>query len=597
MLRIRHTASRLVIAVVAVVAVTVLSPAPGARAADRRDADIVSALRPGLWLEVRGRLQSDGVFVAERIEAQRPRITSRLWGVASRGAAPGSLVVLGRTLDVGPDTEWRGTVPAQAPGQRLRVKGHRGPGERFVATRVERRDPGVERISGRIDRRERRADGGVALWILGFEIDVPPDVKQRQEEPVAELGRSPVRPLVTDRRQLSDLDDYFGPGLVLSPRFHLGVQQDLNFTSRRDYQLDGDEADADDEDLDDASLALRARLAWTPSPRVSALVDARTRWRHRDSDETGAESDTRTTLNEAHLFVRDAFFGTDVAVGRQDFDEPREWLFDQNLDALRLRRRLGLYDLDLSLSTTLDGGSRRDRDATNTIVYLSRPLYRRELAAYVIDRDFGSRRDERQTHWGVRYLGRIAGPFDGWLELARLGGHRDERPIDAWGGDLGIRYRGRRPARWTVVAGLARGSGDTGGGDDGRFRQTGLQDNNGVLGGVTAVRYYGELMNPELSNLEIATLGLGRRVGRRASLELVAHRYRQEVASRRLTNTDLERRPDGVSRDLGWELDLVGGWRYSHWQVELVGAYFDHGEAFPDGDDATLVKLQIRYRY
>ena len=49
--------------------------------------------------------------------------------------------------------------------------------------------------------------------------------------------------------------------------------------------------------------------------------------------------------------------------------------------------------------------------------------------------------------------------------------------------------------------GWAWGSGDQEpqSGNNGTFRQTGFQDNNDKWSGVTSFRYYGELVDPELS--------------------------------------------------------------------------------------------------
>jgi hypothetical protein len=79
---------------------------------------------------------------------------------------------------------------------------------------------------------------------------------------------------------------------------------------------------------------------------------------------------------------------------------------------------------------------------------------------------------------------------------------------------------------------------------------------------------------------------------------LLGHTYTQVVPSTRLTNTNLERRPDGQSSSLGWEVDLVVGVRqFAKWDIELTAAYFHLGPAFESDGNATLGRLQIRYRY
>ena len=168
-----------------------------------------------------------------------------------------------------------------------------------------------------------------------------------------------------------------------------------------------------------------------------------------------------------------------------------------------------------------------------------------------------------------------------------------------WGFDLGTTWTPGALDPFALTLGYALGSGDTSPeGTDQTFRQTGFQDNNGKFDGVTSFRYYGELMDPELANLAISTVGLGIRLALRTSLDLVYHQYRQDEPFPRLINAELDRRPDGIHRDLGWEIDLILGSRnWTSWDFEVVAAYFAPGDAFPDAESATLGKLQARYRF
>ena len=310
------------------------------------------------------------------------------------------------------------------------------------------------------------------------------------------------------------------------------------------------------------------------------------------------ETSNQVSVGEAYVLFRDVSFGFDIQLGRQDFDDYREWLYDQNLDGLRLFRDVGPLHLEMSVSTTLSEGSQRDEDALNTIFYLSNRNRRRHMAAYLVHRDFGGTRDEALSHLGFRAIGRWSDQIRGWVELAALTGNRGPRDVAAWGGDLGLSWTSTSPSRLTLSVGMAHGSGDDGGTRDGRFRQTGLQDNNARLGGVTAIRYYGELMAPELSNMTISTVGIGRRFMKASSIEVVLHTYRQDVASTSLTRSSIDQDPDGVSKNLGTELDLVVGIRrFERWDFEIVGARFEPGSAFPNGEPATLARAQVRYRY
>ncbi|MFQ5350094.1 MAG: DUF5666 domain-containing protein, partial [Thermoanaerobaculia bacterium] len=151
----------------------------GAAGGDPRDVQLLEKLRIGHWIEVRGSLTGEGVFAARRIELTGPRQVSALWGPAERGGLPGSLVVLGRPIDVESDTDWRGGSAGSCIGQRVRVLGVPGRRGRISARRVEVRDPGFARVGGRIESLERLPDGGVGLEVLGIAVQVPADVKQR----------------------------------------------------------------------------------------------------------------------------------------------------------------------------------------------------------------------------------------------------------------------------------------------------------------------------------------------------------------------------------------------------------------------------------
>jgi alginate production protein len=133
---------------------------------------------------------------------------------------------------------------------------------------------------------------------------------------------------------------------------------------------------------------------------------------------------------------------------------------------------------------------------------------------------------------------------------------------------------------------------------DNSFRQTGLQDNNAKFGGVTSFKYYGELTDPELSNLEIITAGIGFRYEYQISVDLVVHYYEQNQLSQQFVGAEIRKRPNGLDAELGWEADVVFGWRpHISWDLEVIAAYFEPGEAFGAADSAMLGKLQLRYRF
>ena len=163
----------------------------------------------------------------------------------------------------------------------------------------------------------------------------------------------------------------------------------------------------------------------------------------------------------------------------------------------------------------------------------------------------------------------------------------------AW--DLGALWRLPGNARPTFSLGLASGSGGVdSNSQDRNFRQTGLQENKGRIAGVKRIRYYGELLDPELSNLRIATLGFGLRGLSNSSAELLLHDYRQPVASTRLAGSRLSQAPVGLNRGIGREIDLLFALReWRHVELTLLLARFRPGAAFAADrrDPANMIEI------
>jgi hypothetical protein len=163
--------------------------------------------------------------------------------------------------------------------------------------------------------------------------------------------------------------------------------------------------------------------------------------------------------------------------------------------------------------------------------------------------------------------------------------------------DLGATWTFGELWRPTLTLGWAAGSGSAPGAAVNRnYRQTGLQENKVRLSGMKRLQRYGELFDPELSNLRVATASFGLRVRPDASIELAAHHYRQRVAAPIVADMRLSQSPAGISPRLGRKVDLLFAWRPSS-QVELtlLLARFLPGDAFAANrrDPATSIELGL----
>lgn len=552
----------------------------------------LSAIREGHWLEVRGDYAGDGRFAAQRVDIIPSQRYEVIIGTVSERGKEESFKLLDRSVEVVDKTDFDKLDPDKIVGQRVKVEAYYLGGNRLEAREVSPRGEGRERIVGRADRVRTVADG-LQVSIMNFTVVIPGELMVGHENPLESYALSEARtqPMSGESR---NEDDQFGQGMRITENLLFAGLLEGRWTGENNFDLNDRRA----RDRQDTEGSARARLIYRPTDSFIGVAELRYQGQDRSDDEDGDFYEDETGLGETFAYLIDPFkWNLDVQLGRIDFDDEREWLYDQNLDGLRLFHFNRFFVTEFSVTTTLSNGSPRDQEALNTMVYVSNGDEDRHLAAYLIHRDFDLPLPEQRTHVGIRAYGEWLPNSEGWLEVARMTGDVGALDAAGWGFDAGNTFLFRSGFNFTLA--YAWGEGDDSASprvED--FRQTGFQDNNAKFGGVTSFRYYGELSDPELANLGITTLGVGYLFPARISLDLVGHRYRQDRLSRRWSTSEIDRRPNGVDRDLGWEVDLIFGWRtHPSWDLELIGAWFRPGEAFVDGDDAFLGKVQLRYRF
>lgn len=563
-----------------------------------------TAARPGHWVELRGTLApaQDGApprFSVESARLLAPQKYEELIGTLSAGA-DGGLALLGLPIATDERTEFGDLPRSGLAGRRVKVTG-RFRGDHFEARELDARGAGRERIVARIDALEAR--GAELRWeLLHVDASVPAALELELEQPLERIARDEPRP--RNLARATDDDDDLGAGHALGAGWRLAAQLGLESTWREDHDLDA----ARERDRQDQDASARVRLdyqGWrAPTGEgLRAVVEGRWSGRFRSEEGSSDEWHGRVELGETYVDW-ERMFGSRISLraGRQDFDDPREWIYDQNLDALRLRYEGTDLRVELSASTSLaldDSTSPRDEDTVNWIGYLSNADPKRHLALWCVDRRDQSDAEDSPIWFGARALGEWLPRNESWCELSIRRGYRDLTDLRGYAFDLGTTWSPRALRPLSLTAAYAFGSGDSDplDGADDAFTQTGFNDNTDKFDGVTSFSYYGELVDPELSNLAIATLGAGLALPERQSLDLVWHGYRQDVATALDSFGRIRASTNGASPDLGWELDLVYGCRaWRHADMEFVAGWFDPGAAFDDQDPAWLLRAQFRWR-
>jgi len=324
------------------------------------------------------------------------------------------------------------------------------------------------------------------------------------------------------------------------------------------------------------------------------------------------DEDWDVTIEETYVDIDIARDDYILRVGRQEFRDDMEWIYDADLDGIRLFSERKTINWEVAamrentfINEFLNSQEDEDEDIRNLAVITHfKPKENVNLSAYIISRDektFDGSRPEDLLFFGVQSVGKMVPGFKHWLNAAYLTGERersaDTRTIEARAIDIGGTFIADTPKEPSFTLGFAYGSGDAerNQGKDINFRQTGLQDNYYKFNGVTKIKYLGEVFDPEITNISIMTLGFGIRPTKKSSIDIIYHAYNQVEAVDRLTGSNIDRDPEGNSKDLGYEIDVIfGSKEIKDVNIEAVLGIFSPGKAFnSNADRAYFASLEI----
>ena len=325
----------------------------------------------------------------------------------------------------------------------------------------------------------------------------------------------------------------------------------------------------------------------------------------------GDSQPTTVKLNLAFMTLKNIVDGARLQVGRQRFIDTRRWLWNENMDAARLAYQYENFSVELSASR-LDLFQRNllnaeQKDTAETFInYYSYLDYKfgkkNHIGVFALYQDEQLLDNRHPFFFGLQSDGKILKNLKYWIQTAIVRGTERSKVIRGEAIDVGLTQVFGGALEPSLTVGYAYGTGDGNPNDhvDTSFRQTGFQGNSDKFNGVARFKYYGEVLDPRLSNLMIFTGGVGVRPGEKTSLDLVYHYYLQDRASTRIRGSDLTTDPTGLSKYIGSEVDLVAGYQeIDHFQAKFVLGYFLPGRAFADmsRDGAFTANLLLRYSF
>ena len=525
------------------------------------------ALVRGRRVEIKGRVQADGSIEARRIRLRDPEGGSKIEGrVAAVDLIERTLVIGG--LDVSLTDK---ALVEGVGGQDLRLR-HLKAGDiveakgrwsrgRLMASRLRTRaieageDPTARETEIEADlQRVDRAAGTVT--VLGRTVTLAPGGKVADE-------RMPAAPSAgTGRLRRDDDDQQVGP-IQLGKWVTIGGRAGGEIIGERNFNRDADEPEVDDRASSTAELMASVLIGGNAEfygrVRTSRVFPL-------EGGPSVRARETEASVLEASLTVNRIAGGpVGFQVGRQRFRDEREWFMDDYMDAVRLHLDLASWRIETAVASGVFAGPEETRgrgDQRHAVLSVTRRIGARTAATmFAIGRDDRNRR-EKPVWVGASVAGRATRALKYWgtgaVRRGRAGAAGETR-LESWGADGAVSFRFPLPGSPFVSGGYAAASGDLSRSDcvDSTFRQTGLEDNTGRFHGLKRFAYYGEVFDPELSNIEVVTAGTGVRPFEGASIDVVYHRYRQREIRRSLPSNALEATGTGKSGELGDEFDVI----------------------------------------
>ena len=325
---------------------------------------------------------------------------------------------------------------------------------------------------------------------------------------------------------------------------------------------------------------------------------------------------------EMWLFAGDvAGTGANLEAGRLDYEDDRLWWWDADLDAVRVSYEREHWEIQLSAAQEV-ASDRTDQDYvepddSRVLRFIGEASWdwfddhALELFALrhidhsptqspgdVVREKLEDDTDANVYWLGARASGAWQSPTRGllgyWLDLGLVRGSADflefqeglpgnrsevesvtHKRVSGWALDAGATWVLPLWPEPRLTAGYARGSSG--------YRQTGIHADEIGFGGVQRFQRYGEILDPELANLEVLTAGVGCTVLEHSSLDLAYHYYALVKDATALRSNGLDPELTGSSRALGQEVDLVLALEdWDRVELELIGSAFRAGPAFAE---------------
>ncbi len=317
-------------------------------------------------------------------------------------------------------------------------------------------------------------------------------------------------------------------------------------------------------------------------------------------------------IDQGYITISNIIDPLKMTIGRKLLEDQRHWLYDTSLDLVMLEWKEGFFTTALSYSRqeAFDGDFLISQESSKINNFLIETRYRgiedHTFSAFHLRQRNHAESKETPKFLGLQLVGNPNKHLSYWGEFATVRGRDEEgRNLKGYGGDIGLILKKGGKFNPNLTLGYAYGSGGDSNGniENQSFRQTGLHSNEAKFAGVSEFKTYGEVLDPDLSNIEILTLGMGFYPQSNATLDVVYHQYRQNTPGSQLQDGNitatLDRDAGVTSHDLGKGLDIILGVRRAfglrRLGFDLRLGWFFPGDAFRQSRGETQSDKSINF--
>ncbi len=301
-----------------------------------------------------------------------------------------------------------------------------------------------------------------------------------------------------------------------------------------------------------------------------------------------------------------------ILIGRKNIYDTRSWYYHAPVDTLKIfnKHDLLLYELyggtRLNSNIVIEGTSSSNKhDLKNikfVIAHLSYEYFIKNKTEFFGIYENTDNIEKRDLYWlGLRFIGTIPiikNNLQYWVDFSKVQGDVNpkiyEKKIDGYAYDLGVKYNFNSFDMLTFS--YAYGSGG-----NNIYTQPYLTNNKSdFLQRHLYFRHYGSFLDPELTNIKIASLYYSHIFNNKHIFLIALHNYKQDTASPlQYFTSNFTVQPNGKSNDIGNEIDCIYGIYYQkEYDLRTVFSYFFGGDAFntvTTKKDGSYGQINFRY--